>query len=163
MKQHFIIIQIWIILNWSDFWKYLFYDLWLSACRRVLFMWVYLGFKLKKWSNIYVTPVLQAFAGNSNTESVVRHDLQNPIVARYLRIIPLDWSEEGRIGLRFEIYGCPYCKCCLHCHIPHRVDISWDSIVWELFIWYWIYDAEAYGDFHPNNYALFFYVAKSLL
>ncbi|KAL0156832.1 hypothetical protein M9458_048078, partial [Cirrhinus mrigala] len=51
-----------------------------------------------------------AFAGNSNTESVVRHDLQNPIVARYLRIIPLDWSEEGRIGLRFEIYGCPYCK-----------------------------------------------------
>lgn len=54
--------------------------------------------------------VLQAFTGNSNTESVVRHDLQNTIVARYLRIIPLDWSEEGRIGLRFEIYGCPYCK-----------------------------------------------------
>uniref|UniRef100_A0A672NVP5 Contactin associated protein 2 n=1 Tax=Sinocyclocheilus grahami TaxID=75366 RepID=A0A672NVP5_SINGR len=56
----------------------------------------------------YFTSVLQAFAGNSNTESVVRHDLQNPTVAHYLRIIPLDWSEEGRIGLRFEIYGCPY-------------------------------------------------------
>lgn len=26
-----------------------------------------------------------------------------------------------------------------------------------------IYDAEAYGNFHPNNYALFFHVAKSLL
>ncbi|XP_016140973.1 contactin-associated protein-like 2a [Sinocyclocheilus grahami] len=51
---------------------------------------------------------IEAFAGNSNTESVVRHDLQNPTVAHYLRIIPLDWSEEGRIGLRFEIYGCPY-------------------------------------------------------
>ncbi|KAJ8355341.1 hypothetical protein AAFF_G00063590, partial [Aldrovandia affinis] len=49
-----------------------------------------------------------AFSGNSNTESVVRHDLQHAIVARFLRITPLDWSEEGRIGLRIEIYGCPY-------------------------------------------------------
>ncbi len=69
---------------------------------------------------MYFTSFLQAFAGNSNTESVVRHDLQNPTVARYLRIIPLDWSEEGRIGLRFEIYGCPYCKLTLLCYISHQ-------------------------------------------
>lgn len=50
------------------------------------------------------------FTGNSNTESVVRHDLQHSIVARYLRFIPLGWSEEGQIGLRIEIYGCSYCE-----------------------------------------------------
>ncbi|KAI5617150.1 contactin-associated protein-like 2 precursor, partial [Silurus asotus] len=48
------------------------------------------------------------FTGNSNTESVVRHNLQHTIVARFLNFIPLDWSEEGRIGLRIEIYGCSY-------------------------------------------------------
>lgn len=84
----------------------------------------------------YVTPVLQAFAGNSNTESVVRHDLQNPIVARYLRIIPLDWSEEGRIGLRFEIYGCPYCKLTLHYHIPQQISAK------TAFCGSYLYDAE---------------------
>ncbi|XP_067234833.1 contactin-associated protein-like 2a [Chanodichthys erythropterus] len=62
----------------------------------------------RNWKPYHQDGNIWAFAGNSNTESVVRHDLQNPIVARYLRIIPLDWSEEGRIGLRFEIYGCPY-------------------------------------------------------
>uniref|UniRef100_A0A6Q2WQP0 Contactin associated protein 2 n=1 Tax=Esox lucius TaxID=8010 RepID=A0A6Q2WQP0_ESOLU len=49
-----------------------------------------------------------AFSGNSNSESVVRHDLQHAVIARYVRIIPLEWSQEGRIGLRVEIYGCSY-------------------------------------------------------
>uniref|UniRef100_A0A8C1GRT2 Contactin associated protein 2 n=1 Tax=Cyprinus carpio TaxID=7962 RepID=A0A8C1GRT2_CYPCA len=62
----------------------------------------------RNWKPYHQDGNIWAFAGNSNTESVVRHDLQNPTVARYLRIIPLDWSEEGRIGLRFEIFGCPY-------------------------------------------------------
>ncbi|KAM7390619.1 hypothetical protein PAMA_008684 [Pampus argenteus] len=30
------------------------------------------------------------------------------IVAHFLRLVPLDWSEEGRIGLRIEVYGCSY-------------------------------------------------------
>ncbi|CAB1326276.1 unnamed protein product, partial [Coregonus sp. 'balchen'] len=45
---------------------------------------------------------------NSNSESVVRHDLQHAIITRYVRFIPLEWSEEGRIGLRVEVYGCSY-------------------------------------------------------
>uniref|UniRef100_A0A8C6MAD8 Contactin associated protein 2 n=1 Tax=Nothobranchius furzeri TaxID=105023 RepID=A0A8C6MAD8_NOTFU len=49
-----------------------------------------------------------AFSGNSNSESAVRHDLQQGVVARFLRLIPLAWSEEGRIGLRIEVYGCSY-------------------------------------------------------
>uniref|UniRef100_A0A3B3ZED8 Uncharacterized protein n=1 Tax=Periophthalmus magnuspinnatus TaxID=409849 RepID=A0A3B3ZED8_9GOBI len=52
--------------------------------------------------------ISQAFSGNSNSESSVRHELQQGIVARFLRLIPLDWSEEGRIGLRIEVYGCSY-------------------------------------------------------
>ncbi|XP_031415202.1 contactin-associated protein-like 2b [Clupea harengus] len=48
------------------------------------------------------------FSGNWDSEKAVRHDLQYSIVARYLRIIPLEWSEEGRIGLRVEVYGCAY-------------------------------------------------------
>eukprot|EP00064_Thunnus_orientalis_P000727 superscaffoldBa00000040_g728 len=49
-----------------------------------------------------------AFSGNSNSESSVRHELQQGIVARFLKLVPLDWSEEGRIGLRIEVYGCSY-------------------------------------------------------
>ncbi|XP_072544922.1 contactin-associated protein-like 2a [Salminus brasiliensis] len=62
----------------------------------------------RNWKPYHQDGNIWAFTGNSNTESVVRHDLQHAIVAQYLRIIPLDWSEEGRIGLRIEIYGCPY-------------------------------------------------------
>uniref|UniRef100_M3XHF2 F5/8 type C domain-containing protein n=1 Tax=Latimeria chalumnae TaxID=7897 RepID=M3XHF2_LATCH len=57
---------------------------------------------------IFIVLSLQAFAGNINTDSIVQHDLQHPVIARYLRIVPLDWNGEGQIGLRIEIYGCPY-------------------------------------------------------
>ncbi|XP_032397563.1 contactin-associated protein-like 4 [Etheostoma spectabile] len=49
-----------------------------------------------------------AFPGNSNADSVVHHKLQHPVIARYVRLIPLDWNPNGRIGLRLETYGCPY-------------------------------------------------------
>lgn len=50
----------------------------------------------------------QAFPGNSNADSVVQHKLQRPVIARYFRLIPLEWSHNGRIGLRLETYGCPH-------------------------------------------------------
>lgn len=50
----------------------------------------------------------QFFPGNSNADSVVQHKLQHPAVARFLRLIPLNWNPNGRIGLRLEAYGCPY-------------------------------------------------------
>uniref|UniRef100_A0A8C9ZID5 Contactin associated protein like 3 n=1 Tax=Sander lucioperca TaxID=283035 RepID=A0A8C9ZID5_SANLU len=49
-----------------------------------------------------------AFPGNSNADSVVQHKLQHPVITRYVRLIPLDWNPNGRIGLRLETYGCPY-------------------------------------------------------
>uniref|UniRef100_A0A672IGP5 Contactin associated protein like 3 n=1 Tax=Salarias fasciatus TaxID=181472 RepID=A0A672IGP5_SALFA len=48
------------------------------------------------------------FPGNSNADGVVQHRLQHPVVARYVRLVPLDWNPSGRIGLRLEVYGCPY-------------------------------------------------------
>ncbi|KAM7013137.1 contactin-associated protein-like 4 [Tautogolabrus adspersus] len=51
---------------------------------------------------------LGAFPGNSNADSVVQYKLEQPVIARYLRLIPLDWNPTGRIGLRLEIYGCRY-------------------------------------------------------
>ncbi|XP_070775361.1 contactin-associated protein-like 4 [Enoplosus armatus] len=49
-----------------------------------------------------------SFPGNSNADSVVQYKLQQPAIARFLRLIPLDWNPSGRIGLRLETYGCPY-------------------------------------------------------
>uniref|UniRef100_A0A3Q0RJ59 Contactin associated protein like 3 n=1 Tax=Amphilophus citrinellus TaxID=61819 RepID=A0A3Q0RJ59_AMPCI len=51
---------------------------------------------------------LGAFPGNSNADTVVQYKLEQPVIARFLRLIPLDWNPTGRIGLRLEIYGCRY-------------------------------------------------------
>lgn len=50
----------------------------------------------------------QTFFGNVNESGVVIHDLHYPILARYLRIIPVGWNPSGKIGLRLGLYGCPY-------------------------------------------------------
>uniref|UniRef100_A0A667WNY4 Contactin associated protein like 3 n=1 Tax=Myripristis murdjan TaxID=586833 RepID=A0A667WNY4_9TELE len=60
------------------------------------------------WKQYRQEDSIGAFPGNSNADSVVQHTLQQPVVARYLRLIPLDWNPNGRIGLRLETYGCPY-------------------------------------------------------
>ncbi|KAL7976993.1 hypothetical protein Chor_008942, partial [Crotalus horridus] len=48
------------------------------------------------------------FFGNVNSSGVVSHDLHYPILARYLRIIPVAWNPQGTIGLRVGLYGCYY-------------------------------------------------------
>uniref|UniRef100_A0AAQ4QK88 Contactin associated protein 2 n=1 Tax=Gasterosteus aculeatus aculeatus TaxID=481459 RepID=A0AAQ4QK88_GASAC len=62
----------------------------------------------RNWKPYHQDGNIWAFSGNSNSESSVRHELQQGIMARFLRLVPLDWSEEGRIGLRVEVYGCSY-------------------------------------------------------
>uniref|UniRef100_A0A8C7L4L7 Contactin associated protein 2 n=1 Tax=Oncorhynchus kisutch TaxID=8019 RepID=A0A8C7L4L7_ONCKI len=64
----------------------------------------------RNWKPYHQDGNIWAFSGNSNTESVVRHDLAKGIMGRFLRFVPLDWSGEGRIGLRIEVYGCSYCE-----------------------------------------------------
>lgn len=41
---------------------------------------------------------------------MVRNELKYTILTRYIRFIPVDWSREGRIGVRLELYGCSYCE-----------------------------------------------------
>ncbi|XP_017276057.1 contactin-associated protein-like 4 isoform X2 [Kryptolebias marmoratus] len=60
------------------------------------------------WRQYRQEDSLGAFPGNSNADSVVQYKLDQPVIARYLRLIPLDWNPTGRIGLRLEIYGCRY-------------------------------------------------------
>ncbi|XP_077580173.1 contactin-associated protein-like 2b isoform X1 [Stigmatopora nigra] len=48
------------------------------------------------------------FAGNGNSEGVVRFQLQHTILARYVRFVPLGKSKDGRVGIRVEVYGCSY-------------------------------------------------------
>ncbi|XP_029445441.1 contactin-associated protein-like 2 [Rhinatrema bivittatum] len=62
----------------------------------------------RNWKPYHQDGNIWAFPGNINSDSVVRHDLQHPVIARYVRVVPLDWNDEGRIGLRAEVYGCPY-------------------------------------------------------
>uniref|UniRef100_A0A3Q2GCT9 Contactin associated protein like 3 n=1 Tax=Cyprinodon variegatus TaxID=28743 RepID=A0A3Q2GCT9_CYPVA len=49
----------------------------------------------------------RAFPGNTNADSVVQHKLQD-VIARFVRLVPLKWNPNGRIGLRLEAYGCTY-------------------------------------------------------
>ena len=47
----------------------------------------------------------QMFQGNTNVSSVVRHDLNPVIRARYIRIHPGYYTGD-RVCLRLELYGC---------------------------------------------------------
>ncbi|XP_041660286.1 contactin-associated protein-like 2 [Cheilinus undulatus] len=62
----------------------------------------------KNWRPYLQDGNIWTFDGNVNSEGVVRHELQHPVLARYIRFIPVDWSREGRIGVRLELYGCSY-------------------------------------------------------
>ncbi|KAM9844451.1 contactin-associated protein-like 4 [Aulostomus maculatus] len=60
------------------------------------------------WKQYRQEDSIGSFPGNSNADSVVQYKLQQPAVARFLRLIPLGWNTNGRIGLRLETYGCPH-------------------------------------------------------
>ena len=48
--------------------------------------------------------LFQEFSGNSDEDSVVYHQLNPPIRARYIRFRPIAWN--GHISMRVELYGC---------------------------------------------------------
>ncbi|KAJ3595002.1 hypothetical protein NHX12_004307, partial [Muraenolepis orangiensis] len=60
------------------------------------------------WKQYRQEDSIGLFSSNSNADSVVQHTQQQPVLARYLRLVPLEWNPSGRIGLRLETYGCPY-------------------------------------------------------
>ena len=48
--------------------------------------------------------MVQEFKGNTDKNSVVYHDHNPPIIARYIRFLPVEWKSE--ISMRVELYGC---------------------------------------------------------
>ena len=47
---------------------------------------------------------LKVFTANTNPDTVVSHELDPPIRARYVRFRPLTW--QNHISMRIELYGC---------------------------------------------------------
>nr|XP_033469657.1 contactin-associated protein-like 3B [Epinephelus lanceolatus] len=75
------------------------------------------------WKQYRQEDSIGAFPGNSNADSVVQHKLQHPVIARYVRLIPLDWNPNGRIGLRLETYGCPHSQFGLFFFLKMKVEM----------------------------------------
>ena len=48
--------------------------------------------------------LMQDFTGNADQGTVVYHELNPPIRARYIRFLPQAWH--GHISMRVELYGC---------------------------------------------------------
>lgn len=47
----------------------------------------------------------QLFFGNSDKDTPVMNQLAEPVLARYMRIIPQSWN--GSLCMRLEVLGCP--------------------------------------------------------
>ncbi|KAB5543336.1 hypothetical protein PHYPO_G00077880 [Pangasianodon hypophthalmus] len=60
------------------------------------------------WRQYRQEDSIGAFSGNTNADSVVSYKLQQPVFTQFLRVLPLDWNPNGRVGLRLEAYGCQY-------------------------------------------------------
>ena len=54
--------------------------------------------------NPYSFVLFKEFEGNKDRFSIVSHKLKNPIIARYIRINPLEYHVW--ISLRADFYGC---------------------------------------------------------
>uniref|UniRef100_A0AAY4C161 Contactin associated protein 1 n=1 Tax=Denticeps clupeoides TaxID=299321 RepID=A0AAY4C161_9TELE len=54
--------------------------------------------------------------GNWNYYQVKRNVFHYPFTAKHLRFLPMGWNTEnsGKIGVRLEVYGCPYDSYVLH-------------------------------------------------
>lgn len=73
-------------------------------------------------------PFSQTLPGNWNYYQVKRNVFHYAFTAKHLRILPMGWNTEngGKIGVRLEVYGCPYGKV-LHIHI------TWLSVIQTYF------------------------------
>uniref|UniRef100_A0A8C1H3M7 Contactin associated protein family member 5 like n=1 Tax=Cyprinus carpio carpio TaxID=630221 RepID=A0A8C1H3M7_CYPCA len=62
----------------------------------------------RTWRPYRQEDVIWTFIGNSDTDTVVQHKLPHSIRTRYMRLLPLEGSPKGGMGLRLEVYGCTY-------------------------------------------------------
>ncbi|KAJ7345917.1 hypothetical protein JRQ81_001867, partial [Phrynocephalus forsythii] len=62
----------------------------------------------RNWKQYREEDIIWVFQGNTNADSVVQHKLLHSVKARFVRFVPLQWNPSGKIGLRVEVFGCPY-------------------------------------------------------
>uniref|UniRef100_A0A671M322 Contactin-associated protein-like 5 n=1 Tax=Sinocyclocheilus anshuiensis TaxID=1608454 RepID=A0A671M322_9TELE len=62
----------------------------------------------RTWRPYRQEDVIWTFTGNSDTDTVVQHKLPHSIRTRYMRLLSLEGSPKGGMGLRLEAYGCTY-------------------------------------------------------
>ncbi|XP_072343810.1 contactin-associated protein 1 isoform X1 [Scyliorhinus torazame] len=72
---------------------------------RYLFLY---GDRPDNWKPFYQQGHNWTFAGNRNSDDVVRHELWRPVLARSLRFVAISWRPGRYVGLRVEVYGCHY-------------------------------------------------------
>lgn len=60
------------------------------------------------WQPFYQLGHNWTFSGNRNADYDVRHDLWRPVLARFVRFVAISWRPRRYVGLRVEVYGCPY-------------------------------------------------------
>lgn len=54
--------------------------------------------------NTFAILLIQDFVGNTDEDTVVSHDLNPPIMARFIRFRSV--SFHGHMSMRVEVYGC---------------------------------------------------------
>ncbi|KAM4576631.1 inactive carboxypeptidase-like protein X2 [Odontesthes bonariensis] len=59
----------------------------------------------REWTTIHDGYADWLFFGNSDNDSPVMNQLAEPVLARYIRIIPQSWN--GSLCMRLELLGCP--------------------------------------------------------
>ncbi|XP_071338522.1 inactive carboxypeptidase-like protein X2 [Trachinotus anak] len=59
----------------------------------------------REWTTIHDGYADWLFFGNSDTDTPVMNQLAEPMLARYIRIIPQSWN--GSLCMRLEVLGCP--------------------------------------------------------
>ncbi|XP_057361410.1 contactin-associated protein-like 5 isoform X3 [Manis pentadactyla] len=62
----------------------------------------------RNWKQYKQEDGIWTFSGNTNADGVVLHRLLHSERARFIRFVPLEWNPSGKIGMRVEVYGCPY-------------------------------------------------------
>uniref|UniRef100_A0A671VN55 AE binding protein 1 n=1 Tax=Sparus aurata TaxID=8175 RepID=A0A671VN55_SPAAU len=60
----------------------------------------------REWTTIHDGYADWLFFGNSDKDVPVMNQLAEPMLARYIRIIPQSWN--GSLCMRLEVLGCPY-------------------------------------------------------
>ena len=69
-------------------------------CLLTIYLFVY--------SLTYCLLFFTQFDGSTDRNTKVKYQLENPILAMYLRIRAVEWN--NKISMKLEVYGCRACK-----------------------------------------------------